>query len=206
MGVTKETLDHLNRVILNYGKPTNELSLLELGIQEILFPNKDRYLQNHLKNKFENYISLDLHTVPGVTIFDLSVYNPKSYSVDIITNFGTTEHVEYEEGQYNCWLNIHSWLNLGGLSIHQIPEFGSWPKHCRFYTNFDFYLNLKSFGYEVVELDNHSSENGNLNWCVLKKVEDVPFMDYETFYKYMIVDNSVTISSINPLNNPKNLK
>lgn len=205
MGVTRNSFNHLNRVISNYGKLTQNLTLVELGIQEAVEPMGFKYLRDTMKNGFASYISLDLHNTPGATIFDLSEYVPNAYRADILTNFGTTEHVEYEQGQYNCWLNMHSWLKVGGLAIHHLPEIGSWKGHCRYYTNFEFYRNLENYGYRVLELDNHSDHNGNLNWCVLQKADQIPFMDYDVFYKHMIIDAEVELSSVHPMNNPKKL-
>lgn len=203
MGITIEALNSLHRVILN----PKDLDLIELGIQESV----DRsigfhYLRDHIGQKFKSYISLDLHNVGGATIFDLSEQNPKAFSVDIITNIGTSEHVEYEQGQYNCWFNMHSWLKLNGLMIHEIPEKGSWANHCRYYSTFEFFKEFEKFGYEIVELDNHKHpSNGNLNWAVLKKVKKQKFMDFERFFSLMYMDKSVSMGVINHLNNPKNL-
>lgn len=205
MGITKSSFNHFNRVISNFGTPTNEIDLLELGIQEAAEALDFFYMRESIANNFKSYISLDLHDVPGVTVFDLSEHRPSAFQVDIITNFGTTEHVEYEDGQYNCWYNIHDWLKVGGIAIHQIPELGSWKGHCRYYSDFEFYRNLENYGYKIIELDNHTNHNGNLNWCVIQKIETVPFMDYETFYKFMHIDNQVRMQSIHPLNNPKQL-
>jgi hypothetical protein len=205
MGITKSSFDHFNRVIENFEKSTNEIDLLELGIQEAAEAMHFVYMRDSIANNFKSYVSLDLHNVPGVTQFDLSEHMPDAFSVDIITNFGTTEHVEYEEGQYNCWYNMHDWLKVGGIAMHQIPELGSWAGHCRYYSDFDFYRNLENYGYTIIELDNQSNHNGNLNWCVIQKTSEVPFMDYETFYKFMHIDSNVRLQSINPLNNPKQL-
>lgn len=208
MGITRKSLSLLNNALWsNYGGDTSHLNLLELGIQESAEGGMHfQYMQDVAKDKFYSYISLDLHDNPRVTTFDLSVHEPDAFVADIITNFGTTEHVEYEEGQYNCWQNIHNWLSVGGVGIHLLPEIGSWKGHCRYYTDMNFYREFEKYGYEVQELGNYVDENGNMNWCVMKKLEVKPFMDMDSFYKLMHIDSNVTFDQIHTLNNPKNLR
>jgi hypothetical protein len=205
MGINNTAFNAFNQVIENYKKNKHEICLLELGIQEATETLNFRYFRDLLKNEFKNYTSLDLHDIPGVTLFDLSKYQPTAFTADIITNFGTSEHIEYEQGQYNCWHNIHNWLNVGGIAIHEIPEKGSWKNHCRYYTTFEFFYTLEDFGYKIIELKNHSNHNGNLNWCVVEKIKNCDFMDYDTFYKVMHIDIDVPLSSVDPLNNPNKL-
>lgn len=206
MGLTTTGFHCLTTSIFKNFGTTEKLDLVELGIQQAAHNLGFNYLRDRLKDNFKSYVSLDLHNDPGVTILDLSVYHHDLYKVDIITNFGTTEHVEYEDGQYNCWKNIHNWLKVGGIAIHEIPEHGSWKNHCRFFTTRAFFENLRNYGYEILELDDHRDENGVLNWCVLKKIEDKEFMDQETFYKFMVVDRQINMSTIHPINNPKHLQ
>ncbi len=207
MGVTRESYRLLDNALASYGADLKQLDLLELGIQESAESGMDfHYLQDAIKDKFKTYTSLDLHENKRVTSFDLSAYEPNVFSVDIITNFGTTEHVEYEEGQYNCWHNMHNWLKVGGIGIHLLPEIGSWKGHCRYYTDISFFHNLEMYGYAVEELGNYVDHNGNMNWCVIKKLKAIPFMDMQTFYKHMHIDSNVTFEQIHALNNPKNLK
>jgi hypothetical protein len=185
-------------------KPLRECNLIELGIQENI--QTGNFIRNELKDSFKQYLSLDLHEIDGVTKCDLSQYDPEKYNCDIITNFGTSEHVEYEDGQYNCWLNIHSWLKVGGISIHEIPKINNWSGHCRYYCDFSFFQKFQNFGYSIIKLqDNYYQSNGSLVYCVLKKIEDVNFMDKKSFFESIIIDNNINLSSINKLNNPKNL-
>lgn len=206
MGITRYSLDRLNQTVSKNLENKSECTLLELGHQETYENLGFKYLRDLISQDYNKYITIDLHNNYGVTIFDLSEYNPEAFSADIITNFGTTEHVEYEEGQYNCWSNMHSWLKIGGITIHHIPELGSWIDHCRYYTDFTFYKNLENYGYKILELDNSQDENGNLNWCVLQKTSDISFMNIELFYKFMHFNNNTHMSNIQALNNPKNLR
>lgn len=207
MGINKKSYTSINESLDIYISNKDTKTLLELGIQESYFDSDFRYLREDLSNQFLNYISIDLHKINGVTIFDLSQFSPDEFRVDIITNIGTSEHVEYEDGQYNCWKNIHSWLKLGGICIHELPEVGSWKDHCRYYCSFDFFNNLENYGYEILELRKHYQEDqGNLIWCVLRKIKDFEFMDEQEFYKNMVVDKTVTSEKIDYRNNPKKLE
>jgi hypothetical protein len=206
MGLTKKNFDLLNNSINMYLGDKTEKSCLELGNQEFVGIFNNGYVRDNLSNQFKKYTTIDLHEVKGVTSCDLSLYQENLFNVDLITNFGTTEHVEYEIGQYNCWKNMHNWLNINGIAIHLIPEVGSWKGHCRYYTNFDFYKNLEKFGYKILDLQQSTDVNGNLNWCVIQKKENLDFMSYDEFFKLMIIDYSVTFNVIDSINNPKNLR
>jgi len=207
MGINKKSYDSILSTIDNYLEQKENKVLIELGIQESYFNSDFRFLREKLSFNFKEYLSIDLHDIDGVTKFDLSVYNPEQFKADVITNIGTSEHVEYEEGQYNCWKNIHSWLEVGGISIHEIPEVDSWPNHCRYYCSFDFFENMKNYGYEILEIRHHySSDNGNLIWCVMRKTKSVEFMSFDEFYDKMKIDKNVTSDVIDYRNNPKKLK
>ena len=205
MGINIKSLTKFKNTLSNNFKDTEDLKLLELGIQEANESLGFKYLRDNYDNKFKNYVSVDLHDLPNVTKVDLSEIHHNLFSVDIITNFGTSEHVEYQEGQYNCWKNIHNWLKVGGIMIHEIPEYGSWTNHCRYFTDYNFFKNLENYGYSLLEFDNHVDENGNLNWAVLKKIHEKDFMSIDVFYMYMKQTN-LNMNRIHPINNPKNLK
>jgi len=209
MGYVTRTLRNVMLATNNYVDPKVSV-LLELGDQTSfndLIRNDagEKYrIKSIMHNYFKEYHTLDLQG-EDVTITDLSVYSPDLFKANIITNIGTTEHVEYEQGQYNCWRNLHSWLEVGGIMIHELPEVGSWPGHGRYFTTREFFNSFENYGYKILELDDHIWDLGNTLWCVMKKVEEVPFMDYETFFSLMHFDNSVPFAGTIDTNNPKNL-
>ena len=206
MGVIARSWNRMDGAISTLGTPKQQLDLLELGIQEVNAGTTQGHLRDYYAKQFASYISLDLHRGPGVMEFDLAVYDPSAFSVDVITNIGTTEHVEYQQGQYNCWSNIHSWLRVGGIAIHEIPAVASWTNHCRYYADYPFFQWFETFGYKIVELDVHGWEGqGNLMWAVLQKQESLPFPTMEQFYQRMQFkqDNSIAGEAAN--NNPKSL-
>lgn len=209
MGFITRTLRKVMLATNNYVDPKNSV-LIELGDQNAFndlvgFDENNKYrIKDVMQNYFKEYHTLDLKG-EDVTITDLSEYQPDLFNCDIITNIGTTEHVELEDGQYNCWHNLDSWLNVGGIMIHELPEIGSWEGHCRYYTTRDFFKSFEDYGYEVLELeDNKWKDWGNTLWCVLRKVKDVPFMDKDTFFSLMRFDTSVPPAGTIATNNPKN--
>lgn len=203
MGINTTSYPLLINILNHYNKEKNKTTLIELGIQENYINNT--YLRNQLSKNYKEYISIDLHNLPNVTICDLSIYQPEKFKCDILTNFGTTEHVEYEDGQYNCWLNIHNWLKVGGISIHEIPKIGHWKGHCRYYCDHNFFNYFDKLGYKIIELKDTIYTPGNLIWCVIEKAKQTDFMSKETFFNYMSIDKTISLSNMNINNNPKKL-
>jgi|LakMenEpi03Aug12_release.lakeMendotaPanAssembly.Ray.scaffolds.fasta_scaffold650910_1 hypothetical protein len=210
MGFITRTLRKVMLATNNYVDPKTSI-LIELGDQNafnelVNSQNIDKYrIKNIMYNYFKEYHTLDLKG-DDIIPTDLSDYKPDLFKCDIITNIGTTEHVELEDGQFNCWMNMHSWLNVGGIMIHELPEVGSWPGHCRYHTSRKFFKAFEKYGYKIVELDDHLwSDQGNTLWCVMKKVKDVPFMDKDTFFSLMHFDINVPPAGFIESNNPKNL-
>ena len=96
-------------------------------------------------------------------------------------------------------------LNVGGIMIHELPESGSWPGHSRYYATVEYFKSLEKCGYEILELDSHKFNLGNCLWCVIRKVKDVPFMDFETFFLNMKIEKETPLAGAISTNNPKKL-
>jgi hypothetical protein len=103
--------------------------------------------------------------------------------VDIVTDFGTSEHVS---NYYNCWLNKHNGCKVGGLIISENPKVNNWHGHGFHYLTKEFYTELcKVAGYELIEVGEHAAM-GNVTdgwnvYGVLRKVSDV-FPSQSEFY------------------------
>lgn len=191
-------------------KNTNKMDVIELGDQEVnrhngfnaacLYPpTKFRSLY---KNKFRTWRTLDLRCGKDVECFDLSTVSDEKKCADIVINYGTSEHVEFEEGQYNCWLNMHNFLRINGLSINAVPLAGEWNNHCRWYCNFDFFRNFENYGYKILQM---STTWHKLVFCKLLKIEDSLFMSWGDFMKKIVFKNTICKKIAN-INNPKKLK
>ncbi len=205
MGVYRDLFDNYSSAKAKYFTP--EMSLLELGDQDIIFNDVYSKFRDKERSYYKKWASLDLHDRAGVTALDLADVSSDIGQWDIITNFGTSEHVEPEQGHYNCWLNIHRWTKVQGYSMHDLPEVGSWPNHCRYYYNLDFFNSFTDIGYEILHTTQVPyPQQGNLVFCLMKKIKEVDFFDYNAFNKLISIDTNVNSATIASENNPKNLK
>jgi len=203
MGVNLYDKIRFENTLSNFTEKS-KIDIIELGDQDLVVngvcdPNNK--FRDLYKNNFNSWRTLDLHTVDGVEIFDLSVISNEIKTADIITNFGTSEHVEPEIGQYNCWLNLHNILKLDGYILHTLVPVGGWPDHCRYYHDFNFFESFKDFGYEVIEL---RKEWNDLIVCTMRKFKDCEFMTYDDFFSKITFDRKSS-NEIHPINNPKKL-
>jgi SAM-dependent methyltransferase len=75
------------------------------------------------------HTSIDINGLDGAEPFDLSkpiMDSKKQNYFDIITSFGTIEHVE---NQYMLMRNIHNMLKVGGIFYALVPASGLIKKH-----------------------------------------------------------------------------
>jgi hypothetical protein len=205
MGVSNLLYEKYLSIKENYF--SEDMEFLEIGDQDIIFgENKGRKMRHLEGSYYSKWESIDLHKREGVTIKDLSIEHKDEYKWDIISNFGTSEHVEPQKGHYNCWKNIHAWTKIGGYAIHEIPEIGSWKDHCRFYYDFDFFKNFEKIGYRIIDLCHIEYEgNGNLVFCLMEKMEKKPFFSCIEFDNMVKINEDTTSSVIASENNPKGL-
>ena len=117
------------------------IKVIELGIQSIrahlrpvlkVGPNKDaRQARKFFEDRGCEYSTIDLRGEPTYR-FDLTKIIPKTElfgQFDLVTNNGTSEHVEPRSGQYNCFKNMHLLTKVGGVMMHAIPMLGSYRRH-----------------------------------------------------------------------------
>jgi hypothetical protein len=86
----------------------------------------------------------------NVILFDLNVDTvPSSLgeSFDLVTNFGTTEHIL---NQYNCFATIHDFTRLNGLIYHDLPMGGYFFHGYFSYTPMFFFHLAKANDYEIL--------------------------------------------------------
>jgi hypothetical protein len=100
-----------------------------------------------------NYAAIDIDESPGSIPLDLNVDSALSDiigSFDLVTNFGTTEHVA---NQLNAFKIIHDLAAVGGLMLHFLPAQGMF-NHGLVNYNFKFFWMLaRSNGYDFVWAD-----------------------------------------------------
>ena len=74
---------------------------------------------------------------------------------DVLTNSGTSEHVEE---QYGCFKNCHNLIKKDGIMCHIVPRTGSWKNHGLYWYDFDFFV-------ELAELNNYAIVMGEMKYC-----------------------------------------
>ena len=186
INVTKNiTMNDYNNDIDLTTEHCKDLSLLELGEQELMLspstykvsilksfmenrPRKFKtsnyyYSKDYLQTIFKKVVSVDYMVCCKDTVkVDLSK-SLKSQGIndtyDVITNYGTSEHVgEFDEHKHNkinhqyiVFKSIHDALNKEGLMIHAVPC--KWIRHGVYHYEPEFFENLaKACGYKVLYL------------------------------------------------------
>ena len=188
MGLIPKYLDF----ILNSCGEIKDKKMLELGNQFIMdssIPEKTGH--EYYSNRGVDHISIDLYDKEATYQFDLTKPFPVTWKgyFDIITNSGTTEHVEPKEGQYQAYKNIHDDLKVSGIVVHILPSIdtymdtGAWAGHCNYYYNNLFVLMLAAENnYEIIE----RCYINDLLAFAFRKIEDREFMsDKAKFLRYI---------------------
>lgn len=184
MGLSSDLLSYIDRGVEQTLGSLRGRRLLELGNQRIIDPEiRERTGKEYYERRGVQHTSFDLNGRDGAIRVDLSrrSTNPRwHHGFDVVTNPGTTEHVEPYEAQYECFWNIHDWLEPGGICIHIVPDVhqldahGAWAGHCGNYYSREFFEMLaESNGYALA---NPQIIRGMICVC-LRKERDVPFMD-----------------------------
>jgi hypothetical protein len=96
------------------------------------------------------YLALDIFNADDTILFDLNLQDPGpelAGQFDLVTNFGTTEHVI---NQYRSFKTAHELARPGGLIYHDLP-FSGYHNHGYFCYNPIFFRHLaEANGYRVV--------------------------------------------------------
>jgi len=94
------------------------------------------------------HVSVDLNGLDGALNLDLQ--EPLGLGrFDMVTNFGTTEHVEHQEP---VWRNIHEACEQ--VFVSSTPKPGHWAEHGRYYPTNEFYLRFAELNGFRVDLLN----------------------------------------------------
>ena len=194
MGLTDAYISFIDDCIDNSMGDFSGKKMLELGNQNIRNGNiSEKTGKEYYSKRGIIHTSIDLNGEDGALEIDLSrLFMDKEWSnyFDIITNSGTTEHVEPKKAQYIAFMNIHNWLKVGGIAVHLVPDIneleekGKWKKHCNNYYSMNFFEILANENnYELISL---KIINGLVCAC-LKKMEDKPFMNDENKFLNTVV-------------------
>lgn len=179
MGITDKSIARLRKHL----KP--EHSILELGCQNLYFtPEYGKISNPYFKKLGYDITTWDIYDCNGAEIMDLRELIEVSKQYDIITDFGTSEHIDGD--YYQAHKNIHNLCKVGGLIIHENPKTGHWIGHGCNYVDMDFYKGLaKACNYEILELTEEFAMGNTKDGCnisvVLRKLIDAPFITEKQF-------------------------
>ena len=179
-------LPSFEQTVNEFSDPSS-LSVIEFGFQDIdrdsgydetvIYPVT--HFRDLFKGRFKSLRTIDICGGDGVEAIDLSIIMEESNSADIITDYGTLEHIGTDLGsQYNAWINAHRLLKTGGVVIHAVPLRGKWDGHCKWYYTVEFFEKFKNCGYEILRL---GTTWQGLVYCKMRKIEDKPFMTLKEF-------------------------
>ena len=198
MGILAENLEWLFEEI------NPQLSMLELGNQFLYIPGKpwasfpEKYIDpSGTQKKVAKYYfqelgydhtSVDLNGQDGTIQADLSLPIFLNRKFDVITDFGTSEHVP---SLYNCLLNVHNHAKDGAKLCHINPLTGHWPGHGYWYRDEDFYIEYaKITGYKIIKMKKFPACGNYVDgwniWCFLEKSIGSTFPTEEEFNKLPI--------------------
>jgi len=180
MGITQASIDRLNK-----HKLIKKCDMLELGAQNTYDKrNYGKIAKDFFKSYGINHTSWDITPHQGAIAMDLRQPIEVKKEYDIVTDYGTTEHVSGD--YYMAHLNIHNHTKKGGIIIHENPKTGHWIGHGCNYVNKAFYTALAALcNYEIIELTEEYAMGNTVDGCnicvVMRKLSDNEFIDLDTF-------------------------
>lgn len=182
MGITQKSLDRLSKYT------ESGISMLELGAQNMYDNlNYGRIAKHYFVSKGIKHTSIDIIQHQECEELDLRIdWMEHGYinAFDVITNFGTTEHID--GSLYQPLLNIHNAGKERAFMVNENPKTGNWPEHGQHYFTKEFWSALADACiYEVHELTEEPAMSNEVDgWnvcCVLRKSPDSNFITEERF-------------------------
>ena len=137
--------------------------MIELGAQRMSGEFKVNYGYEHFKDLGYEVTSIDVIPEGYAVIKDLRV--PSHFEewpeyFDVLTNFGTIEHVSPTKNHYDVWKICHDIVRPGGYYYHVMPDSeilktnGLWWGHCNHYYNKEFFeLLAKENNYTILGIE-----------------------------------------------------
>lgn len=189
MGITQFSLD----MIRQYNGEQSGIRHLLVGCQN-LYDNTHygEIAQPYYESLGQNVVSIDITACNNSIKHDLR--KPlKIDPFDFISQHGTLEHVETRKGFYLSFKHLHEVLKVGGIIIHENPKTGNWPGHGNHYITEKFFMELaKVVGYDLLAIGEHPAMGNTTNgwnvYCVLKRINDGPFISEKEFNELPIFD------------------
>lgn len=139
MGIRKDIEFLIPTALDAIGKQYNEVLICELGNQRMRY-GKFKTHKEYLQSKGADVVYIDWNRKDDSIKLDLSMpINIFKESFDIVTNYGTSEHVANQE---NCFRNIDYFCKIGGAMIHAIALTRTYKEHGLYYYTIEFFEKL----------------------------------------------------------------
>lgn len=192
MGIGKKIVEFESNSLRYAYLKYSQVKMCEMGNQEYKLedrmPAKIYYEE---KLRVEEHVSIDLNKMWGALGYDMTQELPSQFNnhFDLVTNYGTGEHVG---DQYSFYTNCHRVCKNLGLMVHFIPHEGYWPGHGRYYfTQDSIWQMAKVFDYKILNFQNirlHDDQELSQGFLIsfIKLNERVP--NREEFAEINIVD------------------
>lgn len=185
MGVTYQSFLYFHR----WFRKENHHSICELGDQQFLVcpPYKEyTYTRTYFESIGKDYDSIDLNGLDQSLMLDLNTDIEIKKQYDIVTDFGTLEHVE---DYYMGFKNTHRLCKIGGLMIHILPAINQWPGHGSWRGDMRFYINIGKFQkYKILDVHEEPTRIGgplsDQVYVVYEKREENEFLSREIFNSF----------------------
>jgi hypothetical protein len=155
MGVTQTVFSWSDKMVTGRFQSFSMLRVCEFGDQ--CFVDMDDQDLNGTACRYyyeqagvDLYLAFDLSGRNGSFKIDLCKNHDFIPQFDLVTNYGTIEHVN---DQYHAFKNMHDLCVKGGLILHAFPAVGHWPNHGRYYYNLPFAFQLaQAANYQVMNI------------------------------------------------------
>ena len=147
--ILKEIVGLMDVAAEAMNKRYDEIRICELGNQRMKWNSYGTGKKFLLAKGVPEHVSIDLNGKNGALRLNLAkpIEKWKNY-FDIVTNYGTTEHVE---SQYDVFNNIHNFTKIGGSMVHAVPVMGGWKNHCGVHYETSFFEEMaKKLQYDVI--------------------------------------------------------
>jgi len=191
MGVIKQLDKYEQNVLSSLNLNYRGSIWCELGSQ-IYHRDKTKSAKSVYVKRGVDHTSIDINGKFGALVLDLDFPVPVELldKFDVVTNYGTIEHVN---NQYQVFKNMHDMCRVRGIMIHGFPEKNTWEDHCRYYYNEDFIKQLASLcGYSIYNLSTMdlSSQNKRKILIVVTFMKEYgDFITSEVFNTLSIYDS-----------------
>jgi SAM-dependent methyltransferase len=122
------------------------------------------------------HVSVDLNGRDGALKRDVCGDLSDLGQFDVVTNFGSSEHVKNQEA---CFRSFHNVCRTGGEMLHLVPMVGYWPGHCEHRYTKEFFEKLSEANrYHVYSLEINEECGDTMHHIAARiaKVDDSPFV------------------------------